>query len=348
MGSGQKRATIKDVAQMSGVSVASVSRVLSGKYTVGANTRARVMQAVKELDFIVNVHARALNSEGPGAIAMIVRSVTTQFLAHVAQGVEEQAAAENQLCMVCTTQGDPDREIAIIDRMREQRARAVILVGGVVSTEEYVSRMTQIAHTLDAAGSRLVLVGRPAPAPDLPISVVAYDNEGGAYAITSFLLSAGHRRVLMLGGFEDHTTAAGRRRGYERALKDWGVEVDPALHSYGPMTRTYGHDRMRELLAAKRRDFTAVFAMNDLVAAGVLVACREAGVRVPQDLSVAGYDDTPLAADLVPALTTVRVPQEEMGRLAVRRALHPELVAGDAGLLGTHVVVRESVAPPQR
>ncbi|GIG62883.1 LacI family transcriptional regulator [Longispora fulva] len=342
-----KRSTIRDVAAAAGVSVASVSRVLSGKYAVGASTRSRVMKAVKDLDFVVNAHARALNQETPGTVAIVIRSVTTPFLAHVAQGVEQQAALDGQLCLVCTTQGDPDREVAAMNLMREQQARAVILVGGVLVTEEYTSRMIQLAHSLDAAGSRLVMCGRPAPAPDLPVTVVDYDNAGGAYAITSFLLSAGHRSILQIGGEEMNTTATVRVAGFRKALKDWSVPYDAGtMRVAGPMTRAFGYETMRARLAEGVR-FTAVFAGNDDVAAGVLLACRHAGVRVPEELSVVGYDDEPIAADLVPALTTVRIPTDELGRAAVRRVLHPNAGIGDSGIIGTHVVVRDSVCPPR-
>lgn len=341
----RRRMTIRDVAAHAGVSVASVSRVLSGKYSVGADTRSRVLRAVEELDFVVNAHARALTSEQPGTIALVVHAVTASFLAHVAQAVEQQAAAEGYLCLVCTTQGRADRELAVVNLMREHGARAVLLVGGVVETEAYQTRMRQVAHSLDAAGSRLVLCGRPAPAPDLPATVVTYDNEGGAYAMTSFLLSAGHRSILFLGGDKGHTTATERIVGYRRALQDWNLPFDPALVQPGPFTRAFGYQRMKALLA-KDRDFTAVFAANDLVAAGVLLACREAGVTVPDELSVSGYDDLPHAIDLVPPLTTVRIPHDELGRAAVRAALHPDDI--DDHVLGTHVVVRDSVRPPRR
>ncbi|MBF8192072.1 LacI family DNA-binding transcriptional regulator [Nonomuraea sp. K274] len=342
----KRRRTIRDVAAHAGVSVASVSRVLSGKYSVGADTRSRVLRAVQELDFVVNAHARALTSEQPGMIALVVHAVTASFLANVAQAVEQQAAAEGHLCLVCTTQGRPDREVAVVNLMREQGARAVLLVGGVVETEDYPARMRQVAHALDAAGSRLVFCGRPAPAPDLPAAVVTYDNEGGAYAMTSFLVSAGHRSILFLGGDEGHTTADERIAGYRRALNDWAIPFDPALVQPGPFTRTFGYQRVKALLG-KERTFTAVFAANDLVAAGVLRACREAGVAVPDDLSVVGYDDLPQAADFVPSLTTVRIPHDELGRAAVRAALHPEDPVDDH-VLGTHVVVRDSVRPPRR
>jgi LacI family transcriptional regulator len=339
------RTTIRDVASRAGVSVATVSRVLSGDYPVAASTRSRVMRAVRDLDYVVNAHARALAGMSPQTVAIIVASVTAPFHAHIAQGVEEQAAIEGRLCLVCTTQGDPDRELAVVNLMREQHADAVILVGAVVENDAYRARMVRFAAALDAVGSRLVLCGRPPLGPDVPATVVDYDNTAGAYAITSHLLSAGHRRILYLGGAIGHTTGEARVAGYRQALREHGLEPDPRLESFGRFSRAFGYRGIKEVLERGTGDFTAVFAADDLVAAGALQALREAGRQVPADVSVVGYDDIPLAADLNPPLTTVHIPHEELGRTAVRLALH----RGDGGpqhvVVGTHVVVRDSVGP---
>jgi LacI family transcriptional regulator len=206
--------------------------------------------------------------------------------------------------------------------------------------------MARIADSLASAGSRLVLCGRPPLAPGTPVTVIEYDNEGGAHALCSHVLAQGHRRILFLGGEADNTTARGRERGYRAAHLARGVEPDPALILPGDFTRASGHRLMREALA-RGLGFTAVMAATDMVAAGALTALREAGVRVPQDVSLAGYDDIPFARDLYPALTTVHVPHEDLGRLAVRTVLGRS--PGDPDehlLLGTHVVVRDSVVPP--
>lgn len=177
------------------------------------------------------------------------------------------------------------------------------------------------------------------------MTVIEYDNEGGAHALVAHVLSQGHRRVLFLGGRPDHTTAQGRERGCLAAHRARGIDVDPALVLHGDFTRDSGHRLIREALAAGL-EFTAVVAATDMVAAGALTALREAGLSVPGDVSLAGYDDIPFARDLYPALTTVHVPYEELGRLAVPTALGrtPEK-ADEHLLLGTHVVVRDSVAP---
>ncbi|MBG6134956.1 LacI family DNA-binding transcriptional regulator [Longispora fulva] len=334
------RATIRDVAERAGVSVATVSRVLAGTYPVAPATRARVTKAVAALDYVVNAHARALSGHSAKTVAILVSAVDAAFYAKIAQGVEDQAAAEGRLCLICTTGGDPDREMAILTLLREQHADAVILVGAVVEDEEYRRRMAQVAGSLHAAGSRLVLVGRPSLGPDVPAVTVEYDNSAGAYALTSHLLSQGHERILYLGGAPGHSTAEERIAGYRRALAEHGIAEDPALQVLGMFGRPFGYDAMRRLLAAGPPGFTAVFGSDDLVAAGAMQALREAGLSVPQDISMVGYNDISPALDL--RLTTVHIPSEELGRQAVRLALHsPDLTPHV--VLGTHVVIRDSV-----
>ncbi|MFB6848621.1 LacI family DNA-binding transcriptional regulator [Streptomyces sp. NPDC056373] len=344
---GDRPSTIRDVATRAGVSVATVSRTLAGNYPVSAATRARVMAAVDSLHYVVNVHAKALSGRVAGPIALVIQDITGPSLAHVAAGVEQEAADRGRLSLVCATHGDVAREDDLVQLMREQHAGAVVLVGGAVQDDAYRSRMAGYAKALDAAGSRLVLVGRP-PLPDgLPVTVVEYDNRGGAFQAVDHLLTTGHRRILFLGGDPLLSTAERRREGWLHALRAHGVPHAEELDMPGPYTRVSGHQRIREALAAGL-DFTAVFAGTDVVATGALAALREAGLDVPGDVSLVGFDDVPFAADLSPALTTVRVPYEDLGRTAVRLALGrgERLTADDHVVLSTQLVIRQSVRRP--
>ncbi|MGP3966407.1 LacI family DNA-binding transcriptional regulator [Streptomyces sp. 6N223] len=337
------RHTIRDVAARAKVSPSTVSRVLGGSYPVSTATRARVMRAVRELDYVADARARAIAGSETGPVAFVLDDITGPSFAHVAQGVEREAARLGLLSLVCTTDGDAERELALVELMRAQRAAAVILVGGVADSPAYRERMGRIAKSLSSAGSRLVLCGRPPFTDGAPATVIEYDNEGGAYAITSHLLSMGHRRILFLGGVPGNTTAQGRERGFRAALAAYGIDPPPALVVPGDFTRESGHRRVGEALAAGL-SFSAVFATSDMVAAGALTVLHEAGVSVPGDVSLVGYDDIPFARDLHPPLTTVHVPYEELGRTAVRTALSRRPDSADERImLGTHVVVRGSV-----
>lgn len=326
--------------------MATVSRVLSGDYPVSGETRARVERAVRELDYVVNAHARALHGATSKVVALVVAEVVTPFFARIAAGVEEQATVAHRLCLVCTTHADPDRELDVVRLMREQRADAVILAGGVVENDDYRERMRGYAQGLENAGSRLVLCARPSLGPDFPAISVEYENVGGAHAATTHLLTAGHRKILMVAGPVGLTTSDQRVEGYRSAMAMYGLPVDPALISHGPWDRDGGYLRMRALLESGP-EFTAIFAGNDGVAAGAIAALREAGRRVPDDVSIVGYDDVPSAADFNPPLTTVRVPQAELGRTAVRLATGSSREASgrEHVMLGTHLVIRDSVRP---
>lgn len=343
-----ERVTIREVAARAGVSVATVSRVLAGNYPTSTASRAKVLRAVKDLDYVANAHARALAGAGRKTIAVLMFDVVGAFYAGVAQGVEMEAAQRGRLTLVSSTGSDPARELALVQMMREQAAEAVVLVGGVIQDDEYRQRMARYAEVLAAAGSRLVLCGRPAPAPDVPALVVEYDNEAGAHAVTSHLLGAGHRRIALLGYQPGNTTGEDRVVGYLRALADHGVpRADAILHGVG-FGQNNGYQAMRDLLekAEGKPEFTAVFAGDDRAAAAAIIALREYGLRVPDDMSVVGYNDDPVAGDITPGLTTVHIPAEEMGRVAVRQALSGSPRAGqERHLLGTHIVIRESVRP---
>ncbi|MBE8476066.1 LacI family DNA-binding transcriptional regulator [Streptomyces sp. 3R004] len=340
----ERPSTIRDVAAKAGVSVATVSRTLAGNYPVSEETRTRVMAAVASLHYVVNVHAKALSGRVAGPVALVIKDITGPSLAHVAAGVEQEAADRGRLSLVCATHDDPAREDDLVQLMREQHAAAVLLVGGAVPGEAYDRRMAGYAEALDAAGSRLVLVGRPSPAPDLPLTVVDYDNRGGAFQAVSHLLAHGHRRVLFLGGEAGMSSAEERRAGYRDALRAHGVDHHGDLDTIGTYTRTSGYARTRDALR-DGPEFTAVFAASDMVALGALAALREAGRDVPGDVSVVGFDDVPFATDLTPALTTVRVPYAELGRTAVRLALSSgEAPTGeDHVVLGTQLIIRQSV-----
>jgi LacI family transcriptional regulator len=188
-----------------------------------------------------------------------------------------------------------------------------------------------------------VLCGRPPIGPDAPATVVEYDNEGGAFAVTNYLISLGHRRIAFVGAGEpEHTTTGARLNGFLHAHATRGLEVGQELIVSGNYDRESGY-RQTKLLLDRGAGMTAVVAVTDVVASGVLAALHDAGVRVPEDVSVVGYDDIPLSADL--NLTTVHLPHEELGRAAVRLALHRDEYALDQHLmLGTHVVIRSSTA----
>ncbi|MFC5261732.1 LacI family DNA-binding transcriptional regulator [Kribbella qitaiheensis] len=338
--------TLRDVARRAQVSVATASRALTSDYPVAEPTRAKVLQAVEELQYVVT--SRAPKRSAPAtSIAMIVSDVVSPLRSLVATGVAEAAGDYGRLSAVYITGGDLRREEEVFARLEEQDdVEAVILVGGVELTDEYEHRMEKHARALHARGSQLVLCGRPPLAPGVPALVVEYDNRGGAYAVTSHLLSMGHRRILTLTGPERSTTTIGRVEGYRKAHEDFGTAIDPALVIANTADRSGGYQGCLRALSEGLR-FTAIFAHNDVMASGALAALREKGLSVPDDISLVGYDNIPVAQELSPPLTTVHMPHEEMGKAAVRLAVErPAPGSGrERQLLGTHIVIRTSVRP---
>ncbi|OON80166.1 LacI family DNA-binding transcriptional regulator [Streptomyces tsukubensis] len=342
-----RRATINDVAERAGVSSATVSRVLNHNYPVAQATRDRVELAIRELGYVINAHARALAGTSNRTVGIIVQDLVDPFFSLIARGVEREASESGRLCMVSSTRGDPERELAFVDLLHEQRADMVILVGGAHSDRSHSKELAKRARDLHAGGSRLVLCGRPSIGQDVPTVSVEYDNEGGAFAITDHLLTQGHERILYLGGPPNLSTTRDRLAGHRRALDMRGAGHVPELVHTGAFSPAFGHHRLSEILRSTL-EFSAVFAANDMVAIGALQALEEAGVRVPDDISLVGYDDVPAALPLRPRLTTVHVPLEEMGRQSVRLASPGEgdgwRPAGEGAVkLGTHIVVRDSV-----
>lgn len=336
----RKRATVRDIAAHAGVSVATVSRILNGAYRAPQATRDKVMRAVQDLDYRTPT-TKALTAL-EGAIAVAVPHMRSSFYMAICSGIEEQARLAGFGVLVSTTAGQADRELQLVDLMIQRDVAAIILVGGLEESPEYRTALADRAEALRRGGSRLVLCGRPWDGPhDASVALVNYDAEAGAFAATTYLLSNGHRRIAHLGGPSRYGTASRRANGYRRAFADFGLQVDESLISAARMDRESGLRYGRRFIT--ETDVSAIFAANDEMAAGVIAAAREEGRRLPDDLSVVGFDDVTLAKDLYPSLTTVHVPQLEMGRTAVRMALDGVDDDERSVEIGTHVVVRDSV-----
>ncbi|MFE9250055.1 LacI family DNA-binding transcriptional regulator [Streptomyces sp. NPDC007088] len=363
--------TLSDVAARARVSPATVSRVLNGNYPVAASTRDRVLRAVDELDYVLNGPASALAAATSDLVGVLVNDIADPFFGILASAVQSEIggpggrAGGERLAVVCNTGGSPERELTYLTLLQRQRAAAVVLTGGAVESAEHGDAVAGKLRKLVAAGTRVVLLGRPPlPAagadgvPEAPglLTALTFGNRDGARALTEHLIGLGHRRIGYIAGPRERTTTRHRLEGHREALAAAGLADDPALLLHGPYDRASGHraalellDRSREGAAAGRTDrMTAVVAANDTVALGACAALRERGLSIPADVSVAGFDDLPFSVDAVPALTTVRLPLHEAGaragRIATGRETPPE---GGVALSGGELTVRGSTAPPR-
>ncbi|MBM7171429.1 LacI family DNA-binding transcriptional regulator [Streptomyces sp. G44] len=341
--------TLADVAARAQVSPATVSRVLNGNYPVAAATRERVLRAVDDLDYVLNGPASALAAATSDLVGILVNDIADPFFGIIAGAVQSEIggpggrAGGERLAVVCNTGGSPERELTYLTLLQRQRAAAVILTGGAVEDAEHAAAIAGKLRRLTEAGTRVVLCGRP-PSPETGAVALAFDNRGGGKRLTAHLLGLGHRHVGYIAGPRERTTTRHRLEGHRAALAAHGVDDDPALVVHGPYDRRSGYDATSELLR-RAPDLTAVVAANDTVALGACAALRDQGLRIPADVSVAGFDDLPFSVDAVPALTTVRLPLHEAGARAGRIAMGKE-EAPPGGVATVHgeLMVRGSTA----
>jgi LacI family transcriptional regulator len=337
---GRANVTISDVAEHASVSPATVSRVLNGTYPVAGVTRARVQKAVRELGYVRNAHAQALRGTSTDVVGVIINDVADPYFSEIMAGVQEIAAASGTLIVLCNSLRDPDSELQYMEMLRGQRVAAVIVAGGAREDTGYLRGLRRSVRGLRQQGVAVVMCGRRVPGTD----VVLPDNRSGAAMITRHLIERGHRRIAQITGIPSFSTTTDRCGGHLEALTEAGIERDPRLSGAGHFTRDGGYEAARDLLG-RGADFTAIFAANDLMAMGALAALHDAGLRVPEDVSVVGFDDVPIVRDIVPGLTTVRVPMREMGRRSTRLALSGGGRRPEEVLLPVEVIERESVAP---
>ncbi|MGW0479709.1 LacI family DNA-binding transcriptional regulator [Nonomuraea sp. NPDC003214] len=326
--------TLEDVAKQAGVSLATASRVLNGSTRqVGAALRARVERAADELGYRANIAAQTLARGAGNVIGIVVHDLTDPYFAALADGAMRTAAGERLLVMVGTTHRDPEQEIAYVATLHAQRVRAVLLAGSRVADERVTARLAAELAAYQASGGRVACVGQDL----LGVDTVAPANHDGAAALARSLAGLGHTRFAVLAGPPHLLTAADRCAGFVTAVRDLGLPAPRVVH--GPFDRDGGYTAAQET-----GDATCVFAVNDVMAVGALAAYRERGIRVPDDVSVAGFDDIVTLRDQVPSLTTVRLPLKDMGA----RALELALSGGDSRVVENvpgEVVLRESVKP---
>lgn len=334
---------LRDVALHAGVSAATASRVFGGSDKVRADTRAKVLASANELGYVVNGLARAMQGRGPRTMAFLVGAMIGPTFASLAAGAERIAGENNHLLFISTTGGSADREAQLIATLREQRVGAVLLVGSTRSDAAFDERVASYAKDLDAVGAPLILCGRP-PVPGHPeLIAVDYDQAAGIGMAVDELVTLGHRRIAYVGEARGTTTAELRMDGFVAALERHGVHADARLIRTAGNSEDEGGRAVAELLTDSR-GVTAIVTMTDNIAVGAYRAARGAGLRIPDDVSVIGFDDAPIVGDLTPGLTTVRPQFYDVGVRAAQIALG--LVPARSVLFEPTFVRRGSAGPP--
>ena len=336
----RRRVTIREIADLAGVSIATVSRVVNGRDDVSPETRDLVQRIIREHGYTANRSARGLSAGRTGLVGVLVPLVYPAYFSGILAGAAEALHEQDIRLVLSPTQHEHDREVSLLERLMHGMTDGALLVLPEESSEELESLLDQ--------GYRFVVVD-PLVRLDERIPAVSAAHAAGADQAIRHLLGLGHRRIAAITGPGGWVATEERRRGYHSALAAVGILPDPALEVEADFEVAGGAAATDQLLDLPEPP-TAIFAFNDNLAIGAVQAARARGLQLPDDLSIVGFDDVEHATIVSPALTTIRQPLAEMGRMAVSmllrllarqrfETLHVEL--------GTRLVVRDSTAPPR-
>ncbi len=316
-----------DVAERAGVSIATASRSLNGAPGVSAAVAERVREVAEGMGFVANSHARSLAGGQESSVGLVVGDIADPYFTEIAAGVIGVAAETRRLVQISHAT-DPAELLAQVRLLRANRVGAIIVAGsGRVGDEAE----REIADELDAyreSGGRVAVVGRHSFESD----AVLPDNEGAGEAVARHLVGLGHTRVAVVAGPEDLTTVADRLAGVTRALR-------PVATTHHAFSREGGMLGARAVLGLEP---SAIIALSDVMALGVLAELRARGIRVPDDVSLVGVDDITLASELSPALTTAHIGMAEVGAAALRMTELDPAEAPRTTRLPAHLVERET------
>lgn len=334
------KATIHDVAERAGVSIATVSRVINGRPDVAPRTREAVLAAIRAQNFSTNRSARALSGGRTGLIGLTIPILHAEYFAHIMSGAAEALYEQDMRLVVCPTLHQHDREVTLLDRLMHGTTDGAILL--------LPEETNQELKALQRHGYPFVVIDAREQL-DEGIPAVSSAHWAGAKVATDHLVDLGHRRVATITGPSTWTASRERVNGYRASLAARGILASPEYVQVGDFKTEAGEVAAHRLFNLPEPP-TAVFAANDNMAVGVMQAARQRGLRVPEDISIVGFDDTEGSLIVTPALTTVRQPLEEMGRVGVSLLLR--LLAGQRleALrvdLATRLIVRDSTAPPR-
>jgi LacI family transcriptional regulator len=302
--------TIRDVAERAGVSTMTVSRVINRSGYISQETRERVELAIAELGYVPNTLARSLRFKQTKTLALVLTDITNPFFTTIARGVEDVASENGFSVIFCNTDESPAEEAEQLTVLVQKQTDGVLLVPAHSAAEPLAFLRKQ----------KMPVVVLDRRVPGGGVDVVRGDSERGAYDLVRLLLGLGHRRIAVLSGPEEVSTAADRVAGYRRALEETGIAEKSALIQHGPLTQAGGYAMTQRVLQLEPSP-TALFAANNFIAIGAYRALRDAGLRVPEDMALVAFDDLPPAMVMDPFLTVAAQPAYEMGRKATELLL---------------------------
>jgi DNA-binding LacI/PurR family transcriptional regulator len=333
------KVTIKDVAVKAGVDPSTVSRIINNdsKLSVREETRNRILETIRELGYRPNALARGLRLNSSSTIGMLIPDITNPLFPAVIKGVESYASEKDLSLILCNTGDAYDKERKLIQLLLNRRVDGLLLASAHL-------REDTIAE-VEKTGVPFVLVNR-GNRKDTGACVVA-DNAAGSKMAVRHLLDLGHRKIAHIAGFLYTDSGIERLEGYRKELNRANISVDSEYMVEAGYSEESGYIAMQKLLKLPHPP-TAVFAVNDLTAMGAIMALQEAGIRVPEEMSIVGFDDTWIAKRIEPALTTVKVPLYQMGHLAMQmlyQMMNGLPVEEPRIILETSLVIRRSTGP---
>jgi DNA-binding LacI/PurR family transcriptional regulator len=345
----KKHATLVDIAASAGVTPMTVSRVVNQNGYVSAETREKVMRALNAMNYRRNGLARGLKRQRTDTVGLVLGDIANPFAAELARAVREAMSAKGYNVFICVSEHSAKEDIAAFDALADHRVDGII-----VATRANKPGNDRLSEMIER-GIPVVLIGRDFR--HSSADLVAADNLKGGYDATTHLIQSGHKNIGFIGITLTSGLALRRFQGYLDAIREHGLRVDDRFivgrtedgeQWPGYSTEEIGYEGMKRLLSLRKRP-TAVFARNDFTAIGAISAIKEAGLSIPQDIAIVGYDDIPLAAHISPSLTTVRQPTREQGQTAaeflLRRMDATELFTREERIMECQLVVRESTSP---
>jgi LacI family transcriptional regulator len=325
--------TIYDVAKKANVSISTVSRVFNNSPLVSSKTRKKVQKVIDEMGFVPSSIARSLVSASSKTIGLIVSDITNPFFADTIDGIESVLHSEGFSVFLCDTRYNREREANYINQMLEKRVDGIIIFSADISGIEL---LTGIKNELPIVSIQSAFK---------EVDCVNTTDEEGAYEAVDFLIKSGHRKIAFLVYDYDNSTITNTMKGYLRAHDDEGIPVNDDYIIKMKFNPNAGYYMAKELLES-HPEVTAIFAYNDMIAIGAYMAIYQKGLKIPDDISVVGYDDIEMASIISPGITTVSQPFYEMGRTAaellLKRIKEEDRSIPQTILLPTRLTVRGS------
>ncbi len=334
---------LSDVAAAAEVSLATASRSLAGRDGVSEAVALRVRQVALELGYVANVHARTLAGGPTSSVGLIVHEIGDPYFSEIASGVIRVATERGYTVQICHSGRDPQIELLQIRTLITHGIDAIVIAGSGYTEPAVEADADRALRVFEEHGGRVAVIGRHF----LRADAVLPDNEAGGWAVARHVLSLGHRHIAVTAGAPHLTTIADRLAGVHRALRGHSMAMSSVPVVHATFDRDGGLAAAEQILHEHPRT-TAIIALNDAMAMGVLSALRTRGISVPRQMSVAGFDDVAVAADLAPGLTTVRLPMTQMGELALTMALRPRSSRPRRKPTGHELLVRDSTGPAPR